>query len=179
MSLTICENGRTVIVPECDEDEAAEYYAEKAKEYAEKAEASAESAAESLASAQDCADTSCECADVATAQANAAKMYAGQFFGAPRAAITASDMEDTSLIYVYTGSESGYTNGNWYYYDGTAWVSGGIYNSTAFSTDTTLTMSGAAADAKVVGDELTDLKEDIDALGFSVVDGALNVTYTA
>lgn len=30
-----------------------------------------------------------------------------------------------------------------------------------------------------VADELTDLKGDIDALGLSVVDGAINVTYTA
>ncbi len=30
-----------------------------------------------------------------------------------------------------------------------------------------------------VADELTDLKEDFDALGLSVVDGAINVTYTA
>ena len=28
-------------------------------------------------------------------------------------------------------------------------------------------------------DEITDLKGDLDALGFSVVDGALNVTYVA
>ena len=61
-------------------------------------------------------------------------------------------MTDTDKIYVYVGSETGYINGNWYYYDGTAWVSGGVYNAVAFTTDTTLTISGAAADAKVTGD---------------------------
>lgn len=74
--------------------------------------------------------------------------------GAPLSASTAAAMIDTSKIYVYTGSESGYTAGNWYYYDGSTWISGGVYNSTAFEADTTLSISGAAADAKTVGDAL-------------------------
>ena len=74
----------------------------------------------------------------------------------------AADMTDTTRIYVYTGSESGYTAGNWYYYNGTAWVSGGRYtDSVQFETDTTLSVSGKAADAKTVGDELTDIKDDL------------------
>ena len=55
--------------------------------------------------------------------------------GSPLVAGTALQMTDTSHIYVYTGNESGYTNGNWYYYDGTIWASGGVYNSTAVETD--------------------------------------------
>lgn len=43
--------------------------------------------------------------------------------------------------------------------------------------DDTLKVAGAAADAKKTGDELTALKEDLNALGLSVVDGALNITY--
>lgn len=83
--------------------------------------------------------------------------------GTPLTANTVSDMSDTNKIYVYTGSTttvSGvtYEAGKWYYYDGTAWVLGGTYNETALETDTTLTMSGRAADAKVTGDELNDLK---------------------
>jgi len=58
--------------------------------------------------------------------------------GAPATASTVAGMTDTSKVYVYTGSETGYTAGNWYYYNGSAWVSGGIYNSTAFETDETL-----------------------------------------
>lgn len=45
----------------------------------------------------------------------------------PINASTASDMSDTTKIYIYTGSESGYVNGDWYYYDGTKWVDGGAY----------------------------------------------------
>lgn len=81
--------------------------------------------------------------------------------GTPLVASTVAGMTDNTKIYVYTGSETGYTSGNWYYWNGTAWTSGGVYNSTAFQTDTTLAVSGMAADAKVVGDELTDVKSDI------------------
>jgi hypothetical protein len=36
----------------------------------------------------------------------------------------ASQMIDTDTIYVYMGSESGYTNGYWYYHNGSAWTRG-------------------------------------------------------
>ena len=78
--------------------------------------------------------------------------------GSPLVASTVAEMTDTNKVYVYVGSESGYTSGNWYYYDGSAWVSGGVYNSTAFVTDATLTQAGMAADAKAVGDEVSSLK---------------------
>lgn len=80
--------------------------------------------------------------------------------GAPLSASTAAEMTDTTKIYVYTGSESGYTAGNWYYYDGSTWISGGVYNSTAFEADTTLSISGAAADAKAVGDAIDLLQNE-------------------
>jgi len=73
--------------------------------------------------------------------------------GSPLVASTAAGMTDTDKIYVYTGSETGYTAGNWYYYNGSSWASGGVYNSEAVETDTTLSVSGMAADAKAVGDE--------------------------
>ena len=74
--------------------------------------------------------------------------------GSPLIASTKAAMTNTSKIYVYTGSESGMTNGNWYYYNGSAWTSGGTYNSTAVETDKTLTVSNSPADAKVTGDKL-------------------------
>lgn len=78
-------------------------------------------------------------------------------YGAPLVASTVADMTDHTHVYVYTGSETGYTSGNWYYWDGSAWVSGGIYNSTAFTTDKTLTIPGAAADAAVIGGAISKL----------------------
>ena len=98
--------------------------------------------------------------------------------GSPLVAATAAAMTDTNKIYVYTGSEAGYTAGNWYYYDGDSWESGGVYNSTAFETDDTLTQPGAAADAKAVGDKFDEVEGDINSLGLSVVSGKLCITYT-
>ena len=43
--------------------------------------------------------------------------------------------------------------------------------------DDTLTVSGKAADAKKTGDEITELKQEFNQLGLSVVNGALCVTY--
>ena len=68
--------------------------------------------------------------------------------GAPLVVASTSAMTDTSQIYVLS------TNGNWYYHNGTTWVSGGTYG--AVATDTTLTQPGVPADAKAVGDALAD-----------------------
>lgn len=80
--------------------------------------------------------------------------------GTPLVAATASAMTDHNKIYVYVKSpaESGYTTGHWYYWNGSAWADGGVYNSQGLETDTTLSVSGMAADAKVTGDDITDLK---------------------
>lgn len=81
--------------------------------------------------------------------------------GSPLVASTVAEMTDEDKVYVYTGSETGYQSGNWYYYNGTSWVSGGVYNSVAFETDDTLSTQGMAADAKKTGDEISTLKEDL------------------
>ena len=66
---------------------------------------------------------------------------------------------DHSKAYVYIGTSTADINkGDWIYYDGTAWKSGGVYNSEGYQTDKTLTVPDMAADAKVVGGEIDDLK---------------------
>lgn len=93
--------------------------------------------------------------------------------GSPLVASTAAAMTDHNKIYVYTGSEEGYTAGNWYYWNGSAWASGGVYNSAAVQTDTTLSISGMAADAKATGDALAG------KASVSVSGTKLNITFTA
>ena len=81
----------------------------------------------------------------------------------PLVASTAAGMTDTSRIYVYTGSETGYTAGDWYYYDPTdeEWKDGGIYQSSGIETDTTLAVAGMAADAKATGDAIAAAKSAV------------------
>lgn len=47
--------------------------------------------------------------------------------GAPKPVSSVSEMTDTTKIYVLT------TDGNWYYYNGTNWVAGGVYQATELS----------------------------------------------
>lgn len=49
--------------------------------------------------------------------------------GSPLKASSTSEMTDTSRIYVNT------TDGNWYYYNGSAWTIGGVYQSTGIGDD--------------------------------------------
>lgn len=91
---------------------------------------------------------------VAQAAAYAEAAKDGAFYGSPLVASTVAEMTDKTRVYVYTGSESVYTSGNWYYWNGSAWTSGGVYNATAVSTDTTLSVAGKAADAKATGDAI-------------------------
>ena len=57
--------------------------------------------------------------------------------GSPLKAATAAEMTNENKIYVYTGNESGYTKGHWYYYNGSAWTDGGIYNSAGIEVSVT------------------------------------------
>lgn len=96
------------------------------------------------------------------------------FVGAPRTAPTAADMLDTNLVYVYTGNETGYTYGDWYYYNGREWVSGGVYNSAAISLDATLTNADKPAQAKAAGDLVlvqdTQPTDQVNKLWFPLTD---------
>lgn len=62
------------------------------------------------------------------AYSEAAAEYA---LGAPLVALTAAGMTDHDKVYLYMGNEAGYTAGNYYYWNGSAWSSGGTYGSGA------------------------------------------------
>jgi len=51
----------------------------------------------------------------------------------PKAVTLVAEMTDVAKVYVYTGVEGGYVAGNWYYHNGAAWTSGGVYQSTGIS----------------------------------------------
>ena len=78
--------------------------------------------------------------------------------GVPTVVDSVSDMTDTGLIYILS------TDGKWYYHNGSAWTAGGTYGGAV--TDTTLSISGAPADAKAVGDALEEKADadDVDAI---------------
>lgn len=76
--------------------------------------------------------------------------------GGPSVAATADEMTDETKVYVYTGSEAGYTAGDWYYWNGSDWVSGGVYNAVAINTDKTLSVADMAADGAATGNAVTN-----------------------
>ena len=59
-------------------------------------------------------------------------------YGSPLTAPTKAQMTDHTRVYVYTGSEPNMVAGNWYHWNGTAWISGGVYNSVAVQSDSEL-----------------------------------------
>ena len=78
--------------------------------------------------------------------------------GTPTPESLVANMQE-GRVYIYTGTEPGYTAGHVYYYVGGALTDGGVYG--GVNVDTTLTQSGQAADAKVTGDEIEEIKEDL------------------
>ena len=93
--------------------------------------------------------------------------------GSPLVANTASAMTDTTKVYLYTGNETGYTFGDWYYYNGSAWTDGGAYGSgsggglTFEEKQLILTLFGKAAYAD---DDASEAYEELSSLwqGYSV-----------
>ena len=85
-------------------------------------------------------------------------------------AATAADMTDHDKVYIYVGSETGYTAGHWYFWNGSAWEDGGAYNSAGVNTDKTLLVEDAPADAKATGDAIDDLKDYVDVIKNAVTD---------
>ena len=74
----------------------------------------------------------------------------------PLMANTVADMTDSTRCYVYTGTEEGYSKGYLYYWNGTAWTKGWLYQSEkANAVDVTM------ADGTDLESTIGSLKEDL------------------
>ena len=71
-------------------------------------------------------DAMAETAEEAILDAKA-KALATIYGSLPTTVSTVVQMVDHDLTYIYSGSETGYTAGHWYYWDGSAWADGGQY----------------------------------------------------
>ena len=102
-------------------------------------------------------------------------------YGTPLVSSTVAGMTNQSKIYVYTGSEDGYTSGHWYYWNGTDWTDGGVYQSASVNTDKTLSLLNSPADALVTGlcdISLSDPAKVIQPLWRNLAYNRSNDTYT-
>lgn len=93
----------------------------------------------------------------------------------PTVVTQVSQMTNHGYVYIYNGNESGYQHGYWYFWDGTAWTAGGAYQVAA--TDPTLSVAGAAADAKATG-ELKSVLEDCEGNLETIIGTELNISIT-
>lgn len=105
-----------------------------------------------------------------TATAILQREISGIASGTPPTADSTSEMDhDESTVYINT------TDGNWYYWNGSAWTSGGVYGGA--TTSTTFNQHGVPADDFAVGEALADLDDRITAIDFTItVDGNGNAT---
>ena len=76
--------------------------------------------------------------------------------GTPLVASDSSEMTDHTKIYVYVGSQTGYTYGHWYYWDGNAWVDGGVY-ATSVADDNMSDTSTNPVQNKIVTGYISDI----------------------
>ena len=68
------------------------------------------------------------------------------FGSSPIAVSTVKEMISNNQLYVYLGNEDGYISGNWYYWDGKRWSSGGAYQSQQLAPES-VAISNIATDA--------------------------------
>jgi len=86
------------------------------------------------------------------------QLYAKLASGSPATASTVAEMTDTSAVYLYTGSETGYTAGDWYYYRGGVWIRGGTYGAAAIDDELSITSTNPVQNKAITAaiEELRD-----------------------
>lgn len=147
-----------------DVDSEDETYHNNSKYYAEQAQDSADAAAESAATFT--TDTGLTIAGKAADAKATGDRLAGiaAAVGSPLVITDPDDFDDAvhTRVYVYAGTTTSlYTQGDWYYWDGDGWMSGGVYNSVAVDTDDTFSIADMAADSKAVGEKFDEVDADV------------------
>lgn len=115
--------GEAAVEAKIEEADTAIENAEVAAEAANTAKTGADDAATAANNAATAANNAKDAANTAAAHAEAS----ATLYGSPLTSNTVAGMTDHTRIYVYTGTESGMVAGNWYYWDGDSWESGGSY----------------------------------------------------
>lgn len=72
--------------------------------------------------------------------------------GTPKVVTAVADMTDVKSLYIYKGSEEGYVNGNWYYWGGTEWTSGGAYGQGTIDSALSTTSSNPVQNSAITTD---------------------------
>lgn len=86
------------------------------------------------------------------------QLYEKLATGSPATAATVAEMTDTGAVYLYTGSETGYETGDWYYCNGSAWVSGGTYGAAAVDADLDIRSTNAVQN-KAITEAVEELRD--------------------
>ena len=84
-----------------------------------------------------------------------------------------SKMTDQKKVYLYTGSETGYTSGHWYYHNGTTFVSGGVYGAGIIDPVPTQGSTNAVSSGGVY-DALNTLQAEIPNVDATPAQGSSN-----
>lgn len=131
--------------------------ADRSTQQAVNSQNSATASAQSAAASSQSAVNSANSAAASAQSAEEARAAAGD----PKTFTAATQLTDTTKIYVYVGETGTYTYGHYYYYQGGTWHDGGVYGT--WATDDALSdTSTNAVQNKVVTGAVNSLKSDID-----------------
>lgn len=98
-------------------------------------------------------------------------------YGVPEVVSTAAEMTDPNKLYIYVGSEPGYTNGDWYYYDESTqlWTSGGAFG--GIPVDAALDINSTnPVENKAVTSAINSANSDITQLQSDMSDAAGDIS---
>lgn len=112
--------------------------------------------------------------EVYTVEEISDKIHSGTIGGGAgfKVITAAALMTDHDQIYVYMGSETGYSNGYWYYWNGTAWTRGAQFYLGTDGTDGTDGVSPTVSVSQITGGNRITIVDATHTVTVDVMDGA-------